>query len=173
MNHTVIQHRAQNCIHFHLSKLWPHFTGKDLWCALCALSFTYSVSHTTSLSGCVWLIWYRKHLYMAWAFSNLCSWVAQQGEMTGFVHSIILLCLIQPESRGCCKDLMQLSKNKLQLRYWEQGLTFPKSLNKIISRGNECLVHDEISSVLCIVTQLSHFFNVYLHIINLPLKMFG
>lgn len=42
--------------------------------------------------------------------------------------------------------------------------TLPKSLNKIISRGNECLVHSESSSLFCIVTQLSHLQkNVYLH----------
>lgn len=114
INHTVIQHSTLNCIHFHLSKLWHHFTGKDCWCALCAFSSTYSVSHTALLSGWVWLIWYRKHLYMAGPLAiyvhGLHSREKRQALYTVTSRYVLF-------SRGCrVRDLMQVSKNKLQLR---------------------------------------------------------
>lgn len=160
INHTVVQHSTQNCIHFLLSKLWHHFTGKDFWCALCAFSFTYSVSQTTSLSGWVWLIWYRKHLYMAGPLAiYVHGWHSREKRQALYTASSHYV-LVSPKAEAAVLETWSRLA-KINLGYDSQNeahilFTLPKSLNKIISRGSECLVPSESSSLLCIVTQLSH-----------------
>lgn len=169
INHIVIQHSIQNCINFHLGKLWYHFSDKDFWCLLCAFRFTYSLSHTTSLSGWLWLIWYRKHLYMAGPLAVYVHvWHSREKGQALYTASSRYV-LFSPKAEATVLETWsRLAKINHSCDSGNEArilFALSKSLNKIISEGNECLGHSESSSWLCIVTQFYIYKKKFIYII--------